>query len=320
MKHELLKSLAVYFALQAPVGFAWFATNPGPIGRAHAAFLARDYGAMANHLKETLADPTSSEAMRQNAVELLEKAYSVKSGSPIPVDWTLPKEITDMKVKVRHTRRFEQGAYGLKVQGNMLERNLIQQLQIIRYPDQIVLDRKGKIGDWSEIEEPKDGIYFELDGPNTPEPAADGLYLLNLEMRDGRVVNGWFILSHLVSSETPTVLSPAHGQHFTTANPTFKWDNFYSPEYQSFERRNLWMGITTAEPPTFAYNEVWTLFEPSPTRTEVTVGTEAAAMGVKQLKEGRYAVLVGYSEIRRFGPLKLARGSLTVIPFSVKPK
>lgn len=320
MKNGILKSIVFAAVSYSLVGCAWFSGQSTPLRRAHESFLGGRFQAMAAHLKEVFEDSSSDDVTRRNALELLHKAYAAKNGGSIPVDWKLPKEIEDMKINVRHARKPERDTYVLKASGTGSDKGIVAQIQIVQYPDRIVLDKEAGLGEWTESYDPEDGHYFELDGDSQAEPPAEGLYLLNLRLRDGRVTKGWFILSDLVSSETPTVRTPAVGEQFSTRNPTFRWLDFHSPEFQSHERRTLWVGISAPKPPDFTYNEVWSRYEANPATTETTIGVDPLGKGLKELPDGRYVTHIGYKEIRRFGDLRLARQSMTILPFSVRGK
>lgn len=108
------------------------------------------------------------------------------------------------------------------------------------------------------------------------------------------------------------------GETFTTHNPTFKWDDFKSPEYKSHESRSLWMAVVQSEPPKYEWIPLWKLWEGNPVRNQVTVGAEPDAVGSAQLPNGRYKLFLSYDEERRFGDLRLRRQSISVTPFSLK--
>lgn len=301
---------------------SWFSSDVStePLYRAHEAYLRKDLRTMASEIKELFKDPKSDETSLKNGLALLEKAYSTRSGNGIPVDWKLPSEITKMKVTLGYHRRANTDDYALNVSGTAQAIGTIKQLKVTRYPDQVVLDKQGNLGDWEDQIEPGDGPSFELDGPRTVRPAQEGLYLIHIELASGAVTEGWFILSNMVASDSPVVQTPGIGDTFTTRNPTLKWNDFKSPEYQSHEGRSLWMAVVKSDPPLYEWIPVWTMWEGSPNRTQVTVGTEpnADTGSVSQLADGGYNLYLSYKEERRFGDLRLGRKSITITPFQVR--
>jgi hypothetical protein len=115
-------------------------------------------------------------------------------------------------------------------------------------------------------------------------------------------------VSKLLSSDTPTIKVPFVGQTFSTATPTIKWEDFFSPEYRSFESRGVWIA---AWGPSH-----WETYIPDPNLTDVTVGT--GGHGDRTLVNGRYSFVVGFREVRKFGDLQLARQSFRSAPAYIK--
>ena len=143
---------------------------------------------------------------------------------------------------------------------------------------------------------------------------ADGLYTMNFEFKDGSTGNGWFILSDLTSSASPTVESPAVGETFDIGNPELRWMDFKSPEYKSAERRTLSLSISAIN----ANRATWEYYIGDPTMTHATVGSEPGGTGAKVLSDGKYWGVVSYHESRVFGPMRLVRVSRTGRQFYVK--
>jgi hypothetical protein len=317
MKTKMLLLGALALSQLATAG-SWFAdgTETKPLNKAHAAFLKHDYRQLALQVKAVFMDEGSDEAAKRNSLELLERAYESSHGS-IPVDWKLPSGISSLKVTLRRSQGPKAEAFALKIGGNAATKNSLKQVQLVRYPNQVVLDKGKQLGEWTEQEEPGDGIYFELDGPRTSEPAAEGLYLINLETTAGQVTSGWFILSNMLSSDTPVLRTPVPGQLFTTRTPTMRWDDFKSPEYKNYEWRGLWAAVVKDDG-SADWSEIWHMDEHNPVTTEVSIGASPEGQGVSKLEDGKYRFYVSYKENRRFGPLRLGRQSVSFAPFQVK--
>ncbi len=300
----------------------WFASDVStePLYRAHEAYLRKDIRSMATELKELFKDPKSDETAQKNGLALLEQAYRLRGGNGIPVDWKLPAEITKMKVTLSYYKRENGDDYALKVSGNTQTQGVIKQLKVTRYPDHVLLDKQANIGEWEDKVDPGDGPYFELDGPRKAKPVEDGLYLLHLELAGGAVTEGWFLVSNMVSTEAPVVHTPSVGESFATRNPVFKFDDFKSTQFQKHENRSLWTAVVKAEPPKFEWIEIWSMWEGSPARTQLNIGNETDAAGVKRLENGRYNFFLSYKEERRFGDLRLGRQSVSITPFHVKAR
>ncbi len=304
MNKRITTIIAITIAAPAFAG-GWFSDDS--LGRAHHAYLKGDFKTMTAEVRETLKgnDPTAS----KNAIELVEKAYET-SGGNLPCDWKLPPGVKAMRIALKHHHRPERDDFALKISG-AAPHGLIKNLRLTRYPDTVMLDKATSLGEWAEEDDLEDGPEYSLDGPRGNEPAAEGLYLVDIELASGSVTHGWFILSGMLSSETPSVAVPSVGQSFSTVNPTLRWQNFRSPEYRPFERRGLWLGVAQMDPPSFQWKLAWSKWLADPELTEITVGPKA-------LDKGRYFFYVAYSEKRGFGDLRLGRESVTVTPFTVR--
>jgi len=296
----MLALTGLFFSTMALAG-NWFSQTKGKdaLKEAHKAFLKDDYATMTVRLKNVLE--TSDEDAKQNALQLLEKAYEARGGN-VPADWKLPSEISRLTFFLRRQRTPDGDTFGVKLMGTASQKGVIKQLQVVQYPSRTILDKENGIGSWEEEVDLGNGPEFQLQALRQPDPVSDGLYLLNLELANGKSTHGWFIVSNLLSSDTPNVSVPAAGQTFMTPNPTLKWEDFHSPEYKSFERRSLWLATWGSTH--------WETYLDDPSLTEITVG--------KSLADGQYSFLVGYREIRRFGDLRLARQSFSGVPFYVK--
>ena len=313
-----MKSKMIAVAV-AWVGLTAVASTFPALDQAHEAFVRGDLNKMVQGIRFVLSqDPP--ESVKKNAIELLESAYARYPGQNIPSDWKLPVEIRKLKIQQRRVEAGGDAEYALKVSGNSDQKNRIKQIQLVKYPNQIVLDKEAKVGEWQESVEdnPAEGIYFELDGDNREVPATEGLYLLNLVMTSGAKVNGWVILSDITSSRAPRVQIPLPNETFTTGNPTFRYEDFKSPEIKDYEKRSAWLAVIKVDPGTHQYDDIWKLYTRDLPKTEVTVGKEADAVGVASLVPGNYRFYATYKEERVFGEVRLGRQSVTRIPFLVK--
>lgn len=277
---------------------------PASLRAAHAAYEDGDVARMATHLRETLDTPTASPLVRDNALALLEAGYALGRGT-IAADWTLPAGITEMHLV--HLRKAEPTSviFQIALRGTAEQAGAVRQLRLLR-GDTVVLDRVAGLGQWAETPEPDGTWFFELEGPELPAPLPEGVHHIELEMADGRVTRGWFILGGLTSARVPRVDSPMPGE-VTGQSPRLAFEAFRSPTWRPWEGRGLGAWIVTA-PPADPWQPVWSRF------------TEASALttlDVPPLDPGDYWLGLNFAERRRFGPLTLMRASRTAVPFSV---
>lgn len=301
------------------VGAPWFAVAGGDavaaLDRAHEAFLARDYASVSSGVRDALADTGTDTIVRKNALDLLAKADDETRGN-LPVDWTLPAGVSDMKFTQSLKQEPDGYIYKVQIRADIVERDMVQQVQVARFPDVVILDRQAGMGEFSTG--PEDvGFSFDLEREMS-EALADGLYLLRLELKDGTRSEGWFIISDLAATTTPRLDAPAVGQTFDHGRPEFVFEDFRSAAYKSYERRRLHINaarLTSSDP---GWDLSWGFYLVDPAITSVTVGPHPNALGVEELPPGRYWVSVEFLEERRFGPMKLRRGAKTGRPIYVR--
>ena len=299
-----------------------FPEGATPLQNAHENFALGKFSAMTAEMKKAL-EQSQDPAVAQNVYALLNKAYQVKGGNSIPVDWHLPQALTRVRVSV--VRRESEGVRRyLKFTATEQEKSMIELLQIKHYPEQVVIDSKAgtsKVEEVMSVDQGKTTYQYQIKSALGPDVVASGLYTLRIVLKDGTVTDGWFLVDpELNSSDSPILLTPAVGQTLHTSTPLLSWQDFHSPEYQASEGRNLWTGIFSSELPNYDWNEQWTFYQKDPDLTQITVGAQMdGAVGVSTLKPGRYVAAIAFVERRMFGDLILARESVTTRTFFVKP-
>ncbi len=288
------------------------------IERAHAAYLKDDMPSMSSALREALADPSADQLVRTNAYDLLNRAFREHKGK-LTSDWAPPPGVSNLKFA--HVRKAKQDgvAYKANFAGHMDAADTLSQVQLVKFPNDVVLDRRAGVGEWeSAPEETGGGFYFGLDSEDREAPLADGLYIIRFVLASGLSSEGWFVMSDLTSSATPSVHAPAYGETVTSAQPTITWDDFRSPELSPDERRVMRVNVSRVTDVSPYWAPVWGLSSQGATQTSATVGLEPDADGPESsLANGEYWLSVSFYEQRMFGDLKLRRASRTSRPFRV---
>jgi hypothetical protein len=243
------------------------------------------------------------------------KSYWAKNGPIVPLDWSLPEEFRYFVVEPLRRYYSETGKtrFQLTLFSWLSDVQLVEQVQIIRYPNEVILDRQAGIGSWGghSDQDSKDG-QISANTSYTDTPPRDGLYLINVKVKDKPMVNGWFVLSRTALSSTPVVQSPMPNEVYHTATPTFNWSDFRSSESRPFESRKRVLAI---------YDHVegsdkdWGVAETDPDSSQSA--TVNSTGGASSLKEGGYDFNIRFEERWFFGGLLLGRQMQTTVPFSV---
>ena len=97
----------------------------------------------------------------------------------------------------------------------------------------------------------------------------------------------------------------------TDGTPTFRWNDFRSPEHQLWESRTT--GLLVFDP---QWNVQWSAWFDDGAAREITVGDKDGE-GPSSLKPGRYEAVLNIQERRKFGRLSVGRSSAASVWFDV---
>lgn len=295
----------------------WFAPkNPQiELQAAHEAYLEGDLDRTILSVKEALK--SKNEDVRSNALELWKQTLVQHPNERQHADWSLPADVTKMVVNEIYAVRPDDDGYEMRVKGELAKSGAMTQLQLIRYPNEVILDKNAGIGRYTEtIVTGK--VTYELKRDRQRHPFAEGLYLLNITTADGKLTQGWFIMAGLAATAAPKIQTPTQGETFTTGNPTFKWSDFRSPQYQASESRIFYLWIN--EKNSNSDVDLCSADQDDPTITQLTVGKDAGPGCLNALAPGEYHLGIIYGESRKFGDIVLRRSARSVALFRVKPK
>jgi hypothetical protein len=299
--------------------------TPTEVQAAHDAFLKGDFNAMALHIRDALLAYPGDEAVLSDLLELYDKAYEIKGDQAITPDWSAPKELQWFIVSSKKKYNVSNGKqeYRINVSAGYDKSQDLEQFQVVRYPNEVLIDRKAGLGEITVTPDPSPSspncldFWAAADYHAAQNPA--GLYLMTLKMKGQEEVRGWFILGKTANaSESPEVLSPTPDQVLTSATPSFAWKDFVSPQYRNFEKRKVTVAVVRCCPD--VTDDTWVATRKAPF-TEAAVGEQipdAEVTGLKSLPSDAYVVQVTYKERRRFGSMVLSRDTSTQVPFTVR--
>lgn len=283
-------------------------SNASALEAAHEAYLKADWLTMEDRLHDVLLDRTSSELVRENAFDLLDKAYEATSGK-LPSRFTMPKGVRIIKLGSSRS----QHAWGtnrtnfLYVQVDPGMGAHVTDITVRSLPGPPVLDRASGLGDVRVTPQVAQGIdEVVIEAKKVTTALADGVASIHLAFDDGRVVDTWVLVRGLASSASPEVAVPSTSMTFADESPTFEWTPFRSPEYAPFEARTLSIYVNEDKSDATAWDH-WTGEPGETSRIKVA----------KKLAPGSYWLAVTAGEERSFGPIRLARQSQRGVPFSI---
>ena len=250
------------------------------------------------------------------------KDYEAKHGKIIPVGWSLPEEFKIIVAEVDRKYEAYKGkvefAFGLYVWLNDNE-EMPEQMQVIRYPNTVILDKEGCVGDWSDgrkWQTPSHAFSFNAEGDTNPPK--NGLYLLNIKMKNKPMVQGWFVVNEMTLNEGPLVSAPFSGQVFKSSNPTVRWVNFKSQQFHDFESNKRQLSVYKIE--NDSRKGVWGRQEVFPDDSESFVVDDSTDTGGHphvSLSDGNYQFEVNFQERWFFGDILMQRASGTRVPFTI---
>jgi hypothetical protein len=287
------------------------------IRAAHEAYLENRLLDMNRDLKSALMKAPDDEGLLENAGKLLRAAHKRAGDEALPVDWSLPPEVSYLKLAVNRIS-FDRPAYRVQMNLDGPSEESLEQLKLTRYPEEVIIDKAGGVGETS-VEVDSEGVTNFWFGTDYEEDAPkDGLYLLDIKIKDRPIVRGWVILSDMVASQSPRIFSPAPGTVVRDAHPTFDFENFRTPEYVQGQRRNLYLRVRVGMPGD-ENPEKWEAKIEEPALTRATLGVAPTiGEGLTELEEGAHRLQVIYEERERFGPIILGRQAASIVPFQVR--
>jgi hypothetical protein len=308
-------------AASAWAGTGWFAGTGGAPGveEAHERYLARDFRGMTESIRTSLMAAPGDAALTGNLMDLLRGALK-ENDARVPTQWKLPAGVETMRFGVNHRFEPEENRirYRLTLSGELTDAGLIEQLQVIRYPDAVVIDKQAGIGEWSDEGGLDGSAAYWAAADSSRDPIPMGLYLINVKVKGQPLVQGYVLNSIRPSSESPVITAPAVGATVNTGNPVVSWNDFTSPQYVPGEARTLSVYVSD---PANDYKGIWEFWTDEPEKIQsIAIGAQHPnAAGVKALKPGIYYLQLKFNEQSRFGEVRVRRQSTTQFPFTVAP-
>lgn len=312
------KLIKVLFFLTISVS-AFAEQVPLAVQKAHDAYLRGDGNALVTEVKSALEQINGQSSIKKNVLSLY--AAASKNGLLKNVDpnWHFPKEITYAGFESHRRYKVENGkvTYFLAVSMGVQNGASLDQLQVVRYPSQVIFDKTANIGNWN-IKSKSSETDIWAGTEQTITPNEEGLYLLNIQVKGQPMVQAWFILADKNSSASPVVLTPKLGQASTDPQPLFKWNAFHSPEYKKREKTRIDVKVNQAGGDEPEVSQVRMIDSKATSCRFDDKSSVKEFNSPEKLPVGSYMFSLVYREVEDFGGLQLKRTSSTKVPFSIK--
>jgi len=246
--------------------------------------------------------------------------YESEKGPIVPLDWELPSEFMYVVLNISRTynpvkdrTEFDWGLLCL-----LKTEKVVEQMQVIRYPNEVIFDRQAGIGTVSDGLIGKQKVpTFRIGSEEGASAPKEGLYLLNIKVKGKPMVNGWFVLNRTTATTNVVVRSPSPHEVMRTGNPTFQWDRYESPEFKPFNQTKRILNVYSLNGG-HRGNIWWSSAVYPGLGDSVNLTNAPNETGVSDLKNGNYTFRVNFEERWFFGGLLIGRHAVTEVPFSVK--
>ena len=294
------------------------ANRPQGIDQAEAALMNGDVATMLAETRQALMTSKNHPLVVRFAADLLKtaKAKGIMQDSPITI--ALPSEVTYLGLDIQRRYKTQPGTvqFGLNAAVGVIHTARVEQFQVIRYPDQVVLDMAAGIGH-TELETTDDGNEVWMGGAQSARMVEEGLYLVNFKLVGSPMVKGYAVITGKNSSASPVIMRPALSDELSDTQPVISWKKFRSPEHGENEKVILNVIISDVD----TDKDIMIARLKDTNATSFKVGDVAAArfyQGVKELVPGKYRLRIAVREADSADKLFVRRSSTTVVPFSIK--
>ena len=290
-------------------------STPGTLQSAHEAYLEGDFLALGERVRDVLLDTRSNELVKDNALELLDKAYEAQKGS-LPSRFVLPAGFEGIKYGVVRGMNGQSAFFHIFLYGHTRDVSHLKGVSLRRLPGEVLLDSSPDSGKGSlKIKHDKPGYdTFVVERVMTALPP-DGVFSLRFDLDDDTSSEGWFISRSQASSATPEIRTPVSSTSITDVHPVVSWVPFRSPEYRPFEFRTLSVYVSREGADGVSW-DIW--MQNYGELGAVKVGDQPPALKTS-LIPGDYWLNITCGEGRMFGPVGMTRESRSVAPFHVVP-
>lgn len=279
------------------------------------AFLNEDFKAMTAAMKKVLMEHPNDEVVQAKVYSLLNRAQSELGRLGMPVEQKLPEAIQRLKISVKR-RQGENPRFGIMVSANVKEDLGIEQVRLTRYPKEVLIDTREKIGEDEAHYEKQYPRDFSAQTRKSYSKIQPGLYLIHIELKNASPFEGWVILTPDINSTGDADLGEYKDLNVVRGDKVeLSWKPFRSPEYKPFESSLMTMSISKV-----GIKDDWELkWDHSlvaPTKTSVKIKEEGE--GVKELEPGKYSAGITFYEQRLFGDIAIRRGTTVSHEFTVE--
>jgi hypothetical protein len=230
-------------------------------------------------------------------------------------DWSLPASFDSLTLTESTIVHSDTGVitYKIRINAHLPKAGLIKGLRLERFPKHVLIDKAKHVGVFEEtLDATGADAYFETGGVGQAKPFPPGLYVLSIKMKKGGSAGGLFYFGKSNSPASPTVTTPSVGEVFANGNPSFAWQNFFSPEYDGKAHRKVYVRVYQG------MQNVWAAYQADADMSSITVGNAPSQEGVSTLTPGPYEAHIVYREVKPVGKMWVGREYRSIVPFAIQ--
>ena len=289
----------------APLSAPTNGASTPALDSAHQAYLEGDYQAVTERIRDVLLDPQSSDIVKENAYELLEKAYEVEAGK-LPSTYVPPAGIYRLKYGVVNGMSGGRPFRSVYLYGQMPDLSRLARITVRHLPDAAtILDSSDPQCSFTTAAE--NGYpHFSVEHPDIPALPQEGVVSVRFTLEDGTTSETWLLSHAQISSAAPELKAPLPSSSLR-GSPLVSWTPFHSPEALPYEQRTIAMWISKIGANTSSWN-TW--------RQDYA---DLSSLQVGSLSAGDYWLNANFGELRQFGPFQIARESRVGQGFHIVP-
>lgn len=292
-----------------------------PITLAYEGYLNFDYAQTLHNIKSVLEKYDQDPIIKNNILSLYSQLLHTGKFANLDVIPRLPASISRLRITVDRESMNDNSTFSLTVSGDIEELGIIESINVYRFPQINILSKTDGLGKYKEfVDYNPSRKKFYIRTSKTSSQIKSGLYTYEIILKNGTNYKSWFIIDDTMNaSESPKLIGLKQNQILYTTTPTFKWKDFFSPEYIKNEKREIYFEVSKSKTEVDDWSTVWSNWQNNPRLTKVKIGeTPDESNVIAPLVSGKYMTYLQYTESSLLGHIRMNRKMSSIVDFEVK--